>query len=298
MQSKFIISLLFGAFLFSAVCAEEGQTEDTAPDTVDATDAGTSEEDLGSSREGSRTDDEVVQREEEAIQLDGLSVSEMKQLREQAEKHEFQAEVNRMMKLIINSLYRNKEIFLRELISNSSDALDKIRFLSLTEKSALGDTEDLTVKIKADKENHMLHVTDTGIGMTKDDLVNNLGTIAKSGTSEFLAKLQEADSERSMSELIGQFGVGFYSTFLVSDTVIVTSKHNDDKQYIWRSDSNEFSVVEDPRGNTLGRGTTVSLQLKEEAHDFLEGDTLKDLVRKYSQFINFPIYLWTSKVHN
>jgi heat shock protein beta len=144
----------------------------------------------------------------------------------------------------------------------------------------------------------MLHVTDTGIGMTKDDLVNNLGTIAKSGTSEFLAKLQEADSERSMSELIGQFGVGFYSTFLVSDTVIVTSKHNDDKQYIWRSDSNEFSVVEDPRGNTLGRGTTVSLQLKEEAHDFLEGDTLKDLVRKYSQFINFPIYLWTSKVHN
>ena len=111
-----------------------------------------------------RTDAEVVKREEEAIKLDGLSVAEMKQLREKAEKHQFQAEVNRMMKLIINSLYRNKEIFLRELISNASDALDKIRLLSLTDKSVLNTTDELSIKIKADKENHIISVTDTGIG--------------------------------------------------------------------------------------------------------------------------------------
>ena len=111
-----------------------------------------------------RTDDEVVKREEEAIRIDGLSVAEMKQVREKAEKHQFQAEVNRMMKLIINSLYRNKEVYLRELISNASDALDKIRLLSLTDKNVMAATDELSIKIKADKENHILSITDTGIG--------------------------------------------------------------------------------------------------------------------------------------
>uniref|UniRef100_A0A6B2FA41 Endoplasmin n=1 Tax=Bothriechis nubestris TaxID=1766655 RepID=A0A6B2FA41_9SAUR len=257
---------------------------------------GTVEDDLGKSREGSRTDDEVVQREEESIQLDGLNASQIKQLREKSERFAFQAEVNRMMKLIINSLYKNKEIFLRELISNASDALDKIRLMSLTDETALSDNEELTVKIKCDKEKNMLHVIDTGIGMTKDELIRNLGTIAKSGTSEFLNKISEMQEEnQSTSELIGQFGVGFYSAFLVADKVIVTSKHNNDSQQIWESDSNEFSVIEDPRGNTLGRGTTVTLVLKEEASDYLELDTVKNLVTKYSQFINFPIYVWSSK---
>ncbi|XP_048356307.1 endoplasmin isoform X3 [Sphaerodactylus townsendi] len=257
---------------------------------------GTVEDDLGKSREGSRTDDEVVQREEESIQLDGLNASQIKQIREQSEKFAFQAEVNRMMKLIINSLYKNKEIFLRELISNASDALDKIRLLSLTDEGALSGNEELTVKIKCDKEKNMLHVTDTGIGMTKEELIKNLGTIAKSGTSEFLNKITEMQEEnQSTSELIGQFGVGFYSAFLVADKVIVTSKHNNDTQHIWESDSNEFSVISDPRGDTLGRGTTVTLVLKEEASDYLELDTIKNLVRKYSQFINFPIYVWSSK---
>merc|ERR1712241_244743 len=233
-------------------------------------------------------------REAEAIKLDGLSVAEEKQLRDSAEKHAFQAEVSRMMKLIINSLYKNKEVFLRELISNASDALDKIRLLSLTDKSLLEATDELTIKIKADKENHVLHITDTGIGMTKQDLINNLGTIAKSGTADFLTKLQDAASASEMSDLIGQFGVGFYSAFLVADKVVVTSKHNDDTQHIWESDAESFSVVEDPRGPTLKRGTQISLYLKEEAHDFLEQDTVRELIKKYSQFINFNIYLWGS----
>ncbi|XP_007438500.1 endoplasmin [Python bivittatus] len=257
---------------------------------------GTVEDDLGKSREGSRTDDEVVQREEESIQLDGLNASQIKQIREKSEKFAFQAEVNRMMKLIINSLYKNKEIFLRELISNASDALDKIRLMSLTDENVLSGNEELTIKIKCDKEKNMLHVIDTGIGMTKDELIKNLGTIAKSGTSEFLNKITEMQEEnQSTSELIGQFGVGFYSAFLVADKVIVTSKHNNESQHIWESDSNEFSVIEDPRGDTLGRGTTITLVLKEEASDYLELDTVKNLVKKYSQFINFPIFVWSSK---
>ncbi|KAM9377178.1 endoplasmin [Pholidichthys leucotaenia] len=285
MKRVWVIGLLFALLAFAAVKAEDELDVD-----------GTVEDDLGKSRDGSRTDDEAVQREEEAIQLDGLNAAQIKELREKSEKHAFQAEVNRMMKLIINSLYKNKEIFLRELISNASDALDKIRLLSLTDEDAMASNEELTIKIKSDKEKNMLHVTDTGIGMTKEELVKNLGTIAKSGTSEFLNKMTEMQSEgQSTSELIGQFGVGFYSAFLVADKVIVTSKHNNDTQHIWESDSNQFSVIEDPRGNTLGRGTTITLVLKEEASDYLELETIKTLVRKYSQFINFPIYVWASK---
>merc|ERR1711971_286837 len=241
----------------------------------------TVEDDMAAHKEGSRTDTDTVDREAEAIKLDGLSVAEVKQLRDSAEKHAFQAEVNRMMKLIINSLYKNKEVFLRELISNASDALDKIRLLSLTDKSILDATEELTIKIKADKDNKVLHITDTGIGMTKEDLINNLGTIAKSGTSEFLGKLQDAASAGEMSDLIGQFGVGFYSAFLVADKVVVTSKNNDGSQHIWESDAESSSVVEDPRGPTLKRGTQISLYLKEEAHDFLEQDTVRELIKKY-----------------
>lgn len=252
--------------------------------------------DLGASRRGSKTDDEIILKEEERIKLDGLSVAQMRELRQKAENFTFQAEVNRMMKLIINSLYRNKDIFLRELISNASDALDKIRLLSLTDPNSLNATNDLSIRIKVDKEGRMLHITDTGIGMTKNDLVKNLGTIAKSGTAEFLSKMNEnAAVQKDLNDMIGQFGVGFYSAFLVADKVIVTSKHNDDEQHIWESDANSFSIVSDPRGSTLGRGTQVSLELKEEASDYMDPQALKNLVKKYSQFINFPIYLWASK---
>ncbi|XP_049278485.1 endoplasmin [Anopheles funestus] len=288
---KYLLLLVLGVFLISGihhVRAEADDDDDTLP-RVD--------NDLGASKEGSRTDAEAVKREEEAIKLDGLNVAQMKELREKSEKFTFQAEVNRMMKLIINSLYRNKEIFLRELISNASDALDKIRLLSLTDPSVLDSNRNLEVKIKADKEGKVLHIIDTGIGMTKQDLVNNLGTIAKSGTADFLSKMQEKDKAdgQDVNDMIGQFGVGFYSAFLVADRVVVTTKHNDDKQYIWESDAASFSIVEDPRGNTLERGSQVSLHLKEEALDFLEDDTVKQLIKKYSQFINFPIYMWTSK---
>jgi len=286
LRNWFFVSFAVLLLAFSQVKAEEDADSELPTETV--------VDDMAAHREGSRTDSETIDREAEAIKIDGLSVAEMKLMRESAEKHVFQAEVNRMMKLIINSLYRNKEVYLRELISNASDALDKIRLIALTDKSALDATAELSIKIKADKENHVLHITDTGIGMTKQDLINNLGTIAKSGTADFLNKLQDASSNDQFNDLIGQFGVGFYSAFLVADRVVVTTKNNDDKQYIWESDADSYTVVEDPRGDTLKRGTTISLYLKEESYDFLEQDTVRDLVKKYSQFINFNIYLWGS----
>lgn len=200
-----------------------------------------------------------------------------------------------MMKLIINSLYKNKEIFLRELISNASDALDKIRLMSLTDRAELDTNTDLQIKVRADKENRVLHIIDSGVGMSHNDLINNLGTIAKSGTADFLSKMQDGEQQQDANDMIGQFGVGFYSAFLVADKVVVTTKNNKDKQYIWESDAASFSIVDDPRGDTLKRGSQVSLYLKEEAQDFLEEDTIKQLIKKYSQFINFPIYMWTSK---
>merc|ERR1711939_755580 len=211
-----------------------------------------------------------------------------------AEKFEFQAEVTRLMDIIINSLYSNKEIFLREVISNGSDALDKIRFLSVTDKEALGegDNQKLDMRIAADKAKDTLSITDRGIGMTKQDLINNLGTIAKSGTSSFLEKLKEGGD----INLIGQFGVGFYSVYLVADKVTVRTKHNDDKQYIWESTADSsFTIREDPDGNTLGRGTELTLHLKDDCKEFTEGDKIKDLVKKYSEFISFPIYLKETK---
>merc|ERR1712054_225448 len=228
------------------------------------------------------------------VSNEGMVAAEEETSGPPAEKFEFQAEVTRLMDIIINSLYSNKEIFLREVISNGSDALDKIRFLSVTDKDALGegDNQKLEMKISPDKSKDTLSLTDRGIGMTKQDLINNLGTIAKSGTSSFLEKLKEGGDVN----LIGQFGVGFYSVYLVADKVTVRTKHNDDIQYIWESTADSsFTIAEDPEGNTLGRGTAITLHLKDDCKEFTEGDKLKDLVKKYSEFISFPIYLKETK---
>merc|ERR1719446_1640340 len=212
---------------------------------------------------------------------------------EGSEKHEFQAEVNRLMDIIINSLYTDKQVFLRELISNAADALEKARFHSVQDETFLGDTKDLEIKIEADPEAKTLSFTDTGVGMGKADLINNLGTVAKSGTTNFL----EAMAEGGDANLIGQFGVGFYSAFLVADKVTVTSKNNeDDTQHVWESAADaSFSIVEDPRGNTLGRGSRVTLHLKEDALDYLSESKLKESVQKFSQFIQYPIYVKVKK---
>merc|ERR1712050_495723 len=186
-----------------------------------------------------------------------------------------------------------KQVFLRELISNAADALEKARFHSVQDESFLGDAKDLEVKIEHDADAKTISIVDTGVGMSKADLINNLGTVAKSGTTNFL----EAMAEGADANLIGQFGVGFYSAFLVADKVSVTSKCNDDPvQHVWESSADaSFTVVDDPRGNTLGRGTRVTLHLKEDAHDYLSEDKLKEASKKYSQFIQFPIYVKVKK---
>jgi len=212
------------------------------------------------------------------------------------EQFQFQADVNKLMDIIINSLYSKKEIFLRELISNGSDALDKTRFMSLTDPSVLGegDTAKLEMKLVADKDQKTLTLIDRGCGMSKDDLINQLGTVAQSGTSSFI----EAFSEGADVNLIGQFGVGFYSVYLVADNVAVHSKSNeDDKQWVWESTADStFSVREKTDDeDDLGRGTKIVLSLKEDCLEFLEEERLKGLIKRYSEFINFPIYLYTTK---
>ena len=210
----------------------------------------------------------------------------------------FQAEVSRLLDIIINSLYSNKDIFLRELISNASDALDKIRLLSLTAPEALDGNKDLEVRISVDVEKGVLSIRDTGVGMTRDELVKNLGTIAKSGTSAFIDQVtkgaSEGNSANSMN-LIGQFGVGFYSAFLAADKVQVVSKSNDEAgQYVWESAADgNFAVYEDPSSadRPLGRGTQLNLFVKDEAKEYLDQKVLGDLVTQYSHFINYPIFL-------
>jgi len=219
------------------------------------------------------------------------------EVEEVGEKHGFQAEVSKMLDIIINALYTNRDIFLREVISNASDALDKIRFLYLTEprapKNKDGEEPKMDIRIKLDKENRILTVSDGGVGMTKGELVAHLGSLGSSGTKDFAEKMQES----SDAGMIGQFGVGFYSVFLVADEVRVATKSDDsDTQWVWKSKADgDYYVYEDPRGDTLGRGTEIQFEIKKDAEEYLDESKLREIAQRYSEFIQFPIYLQVEK---
>ena len=213
----------------------------------------------------------------------------------QMEKHGFQTEVKQLLHLMIHSLYSNKEIFLRELVSNASDAADKLRFKALSDNSLYGDDSELFVRISVDKDAKTITISDNGIGMTRDDVMNNLGTIAKSGTAEFFGQL--SGDQAKDSQLIGQFGVGFYSAFIVADEVTVRTRSaldNNTAGVEWRSrGEGEFEIADIEKAH---RGTDIVLHLKDDAEEFLDEYRLRGIINKYSEHLSIPVQMWKEPV--
>ena len=212
-----------------------------------------------------------------------------------SEKLEFQTEVSQLLKLMINSVYSEKEVFVRELVSNASDACDKLRYLATTKEKLLQSDPDLKIQIEIDKKENQITITDNGIGMNRDDLVNNLGTIARSGTAQFI---KEATETKDLS-LIGQFGVGFYSAFMVaSDLTVITRKAGEKKLWIWKSDGeSNFTIDESDDLEQLNsnRGTKIILSNTKEGKEYLEKTRIEEIIRKYSDHISIPIFVRDTK---
>mgnify|MGYP001300562673 FL=1 len=205
-----------------------------------------------------------------------------------SQNHSFQAEVSKLLDLVANSLYSEREIFLRELISNSADACEKLRYQSLSKKNILGDDTELKIHIRVSKKKKIIEIQDNGIGMSNEELIDNLGTIARSGTSKFMEAMK--DKKDSNVSAIGQFGVGFYSSYMVSDIVEVSSKSaEDDKSYLWKSNGKENYTIEEIKNKK--RGTIIKLSIKKDAEEFLDAFRLRSIITKYSNYIPFPILL-------
>ncbi len=217
---------------------------------------------------------------------------------QRARSYKFKAEVNKLLDILVHSLYTNREIFIRELISNASDALDKVRF-ELTRGTELADKGlDLGIEIKTDKDKKMLSISDTGIGMTRDEIIKNIGTIAKSGSEEFLTKLSEEAKDKDISNIIGRFGVGFYSVFMAAKKVIITTRSYlpDEPPMRWESEGlGNFRIAEPEE--KLPRGTTIEIHLKDDAEEFAEKYRVESAIKKHSNFISFPIKLDGDKVN-
>ncbi|MCG8603761.1 molecular chaperone HtpG [bacterium] len=216
--------------------------------------------------------------------------------KKKAEQFEYQAEMKQLLHLIVHSLYTHPEIFLRELISNASDALNKIRFRLLTDTNVVDPDAELKINIEVDSKTHKISITDTGIGMTKDDLVKEIGTVAKSGTLEFLKQMQE-NGKPLDANLIGQFGVGFYSVFMVTDEVSIETRHADQnsKSYRWISGGEGTFTIEEI--DKKERGTTISFKLKKGYEEFSGDYRVKSVIQKYSNFVDFPIFLGKEEVN-
>ncbi len=215
---------------------------------------------------------------------------------EAVQEFEYKAEMKQLLHLIVHSLYTHRDIFLRELISNASDALNKVRFRQLTDKNVLDPEADYEIRIEVDEKEKTFSIEDTGIGMTRDDLINEIGTVASSGTLEFVKKMQE-EGKPLDGNLIGQFGVGFYSVFMVTDKVTIETRHADpdSRGYRWVSDGQgTFTIEEIEKSN---RGTKISFTFKDDAAEFASADRIKEIIKKYSNFVDFPIYVNGQKVN-